>query len=42
MTFTDGGNVESIASIDLKGGDGDRVILKDVDENLDIPDLQER
>ncbi|MEC8274848.1 MAG: hypothetical protein VX005_03430, partial [Pseudomonadota bacterium] len=40
VTFTDGGNVESIASIDLKGGDGDRVILKDVDENLDIPDLQ--
>ena len=40
VTFTDGGNVESIASIDLKGGDGDRVILKDVDENFDIPDLQ--
>ena len=40
VTFTDGGNVESIASLDLKGGDGDRVILKDVDENLDIPDLQ--
>ncbi len=40
VTFTDGGNVESIASIDLKGGDGDRVILKDVDENLDIPDLE--
>ena len=40
VTFTDGGNVESIASMDLKGGDGDRVILKDVDENLDIPDLE--
>lgn len=40
VTFTDGGNVESIASMDLKSGDGDRVILKDVDENLDIPDLE--
>lgn len=40
VTFADGGNVENIASLDLKAGDGDRVILKDVDEDLDIPDLQ--
>jgi hypothetical protein len=39
VIFADGGNVENIASIDLLGGTADRVILKAVDENLDIPDL---
>ena len=39
VVFADGGNIENIASIDLLGGAGDRVVLKLVDENLDIPDL---
>ena len=39
VTFEDGGEIEIIASIDLLGGT-DRVVLRNVDENLDIPDLQ--